>query len=355
MKHLKNVSAIILSAFLFFSFAACKKDDVAGDDWRVSGMVVGSGLISHGDEEAYVLATVNSKRAEFYWDQEEQVLYDTVDFPFEISDVDSASAKVTFSDLNGDDQTDVTVDLSLGGGDDIYFVWLWDSEKRYVFCEELSSYSDGQGDLNETASFEANNLEMNGDMDNGTYLLENGLACYTENGGGYIRSDCYWEVTKLRDETHNGIREIEFNAICYLPRKSVPGYTERFFTSVDSALYDYYTGTWLTASSSNPNSQHADNRYHHTVEFRDKKYDIEFSYSANWAEDIGDWFKVLTKNYIAYIPEEYDGLIFAAQTQPSSYKECMKRENLDSISPEANIMDCPTVEPKTGLYFAVCY
>ena len=39
---------------------------------------------------------------------------------------------------------------------------------------------------------------------------------------GYAVGDVYWEVTKTRDETHDGLREIEFDAYCYIPAESVP-------------------------------------------------------------------------------------------------------------------------------------
>ena len=37
------------------------------------------------------------------------------------------------------------------------------------------------------------------------------------------------------------------------------------------------------------------------------------------------------------------------------YKDTAKRMQLDSISPEAAIMDLDTVDPYSGLYFSLCY
>ena len=57
---------------------------------------------------------------------------------------------------------------------------------------------------------------------------------------------------------------------------------------------------------------------------------------------MGDWAQVLTKSYAVYLPEDYDGLVFAAEAQPDNYKDSAKRMQMDSISPEAALMDFDT-------------
>ena len=52
--------------------------------------------------------------------------------------------------------------------------------------------------------------------------------------------------------------------------------------------------------------------------------------------------------------QDYDGLVFAAEVQPDNYKDSAKRMQLDSIAPEAAIMDIPTLDPHGNLYFAIC-
>lgn len=52
--------------------------------------------------------------------------------------------------------------------------------------------------------------------------------------------------------------------------------------------------------------------------------------------------------------QDYDGLVFAAEAQPDNYKDSAKRMQLDSIAPEAAIMDIPTLDPHGNLYFAIC-
>ena len=70
---------------------------------------------------------------------------------------------------------------------------------------------------------------------------------------------------------------------------------------------------------------------------------------------MGYWAQVLTKSYAVYLPEDYDGLVFAAEAQPDNYKDSAKRMQLDSISPEAALMDIDTVDPYRSLYFSLCY
>ena len=112
---------------------------------------------------------------------------------------------------------------------------------------------------------------------------------------------------------------------------------------------------WLTTATAYGNSQRGDNYYLHTVSWQGNSYLIEFAYSTDWQYNVGDWAQVLTKSYAVYLPEDYDGLVFAAETQPSSYKDSAKRMQLDSISPEAALMDIDTVDPYNSLYFSLCY
>ena len=75
---------------------------------------------------------------------------------------------------------------------------------------------------------------------------------------------------------------------------------------------------WLTTSTAYGNSQRGDNYYLHTVSWQGNSYLIEFAYSTNWQYNVGDWAQVLTKSYSVYLPEEYNGLVFAAEAQPAA-------------------------------------
>ena len=63
---------------------------------------------------------------------------------------------------------------------------------------------------------------------------------------------------------------------------------------------------------------------------------------------------VFTKSYVIYMPEDYDGLIFAAEAQPDNYRDSAKRMQMDSIAPEASILEIDTVNPYANLYFNLC-
>lgn len=452
MVRLKKNFDLLLATVLCLSLSACGSSDAdtegAGDDWRNSGVVVGSGTITHTNEGSVdVLVTVSPESAAFYRDKAEQILFDSVSFPVNIPDAEQAFNAISFDDMDGDGESDVLVSFIHENGDITELIWIWDSAERYVFRKDLSSVTiseddtaeaidnsnldeyvglweyldenlwlrihedatwefvndqdeviesgtlwadetgvtlhfDGSGDvlqLDRTVSgdlmdiandgslfpveaiqssvpyFTRNGLEINAAMDMGTFLLEDGVCNYSGLGDGYSRDNCYWEVIKNADYTHDGIREIQFDAICYIPESSIPYFDQQYFTVTSSELYDFNTGMWLTAASAYDNSNRGENYYLHTVSWKGNSYLIEFAYSTDWTYDVGDWGMVLTKSYIVYLPEGYDGIIFAAEVQPDNYKDCAKRMQLDSISPEASIMNLDTVDPYSALYFSICY
>ena len=59
-------------------------------------------------------------------------------------------------------------------------------------------------------------------------------------------------------------------------------------------------------------------------------------------------------HYSYYLPEDYDGLVFAAQAQPDNYADAMALDNLENVSPEGNIMDLAPLDPYASLYFSIC-
>lgn len=440
IKRFQKSTSLLLALILSLSLTACgSSDDVSGEDWRTTGVVVGSGTITHtGEGSVDVLVTVDENSAAFYRDKQNQILFDSVAFPMTISDAKESFNDISFDDINGDGESDVCVSFVHAPGESTRMVWIWDAEERYVFREDLSIVTsggtdisdytglweygnenlwlrinddatwefvndqdevieygtlwiddagitlhfDGSGDtlqLDRTVSgdlidsvndtvlfpvegiasavpyFTRNGLEINAAVERGTFLLENGVCSYSGLGDGYNTDDCYWEIIKNGDYTHDGIRELHFDAVCYIPEGSIPYFDQQYFTVTGSELYDFYTGMWLTAATSYGNSQRGDNYYLHTVNWRGNSYLIEFAYSTDWQYNVGDWAQVLTKSYAVYLPEDYDGLVFAAETQPDSYKEAAKRMQLDSISPEAALMDIDTVDPYSSLYFSLCY
>lgn len=435
----KHIFIPVLTMAFCLSLAACgNSDNVAGDDWRTTGMVVGSGTITHDGESVDVLVTVSESSAAFYRDLPEQILFDSVAFPMSIPDAEQAFNAISFDDINDDGESDVLVSFIHENGDATELIWIWDPVERYVFREDLSTVAlsgddlseyvglweyqgenlwlriredatwefvndqdevieygtlwvdeygitlhfDGSGDtlqLDRTVSgdlidsvnggtllpvegiqsqepyFTRNGIEINAAVEMGTFPLEDGVCSYSGLGDGYNTDDCYWEITKTGDYTHDGIRELHFDAICYIPEASIPYFDQQYTTVTSSELYDFYTGMWLTTSTAYGNSQRGDNYYLHTISWQGNSYLIEFAYSTDWQYNVGDWAQVLTKSYAVYLPEDYDGLVFAAEAQPDNYKDSAKRMQLDSISPEAALMDIDTVDPYRSLYFSLCY
>ena len=152
---------------------------------------------------------------------------------------------------------------------------------------------------------------------------------------------------------HDGIREIEFDARCAIPDDTVPYSAEDYMTSTTSELYDYNTGIWLTASGTWADSQRGENHYMHTIDWNGKSFEIEFFYSTSWDDQQEGWHKILTKSYVLYLPEDYDGLVFAAETQADTAEGNAVRMDLEEHCPEYPIMDCETVAPYANLYFYI--
>lgn len=449
MKKWRRGLTLALAVLFCLVLAACGGDsgsdnnggDVAGDDWRTTGVVDGMGTITLDGQEIDVCYCVHDDKTNFYYDDEVQVGYDLVQYPFTLDNARDSFSGCSLDDLDGDGNSDVRLEFEPEDGNDTVFVWYWEGEDGFVFHPEASFYEDpagaegdiadyvglweytgeniwlkvyedstwefvnldddtlasgvvlvdgygielhddGTGDvlrLDRTVSgdlidsvndgtlipvegiqssdpyFSRNGLEINAAVDMGTFLLKDGVCSYSNLGDGYNTDECYWEVIKNSDYTHDGIREIQFDAICYIPDTSIPYFEGDYITNTKSELYDFYTGMWLTAATAYGNSDRGDNYYLHTVSWNGQSYLIEFAYSTDWQYNVNDWAVVLTKSYIVYLPEGYDGLVFAAETQPDNYSDCAKLMQMDSISPEASIMDIDLIDPYQDLFFSICY
>ena len=137
----KPIFILMLVMALCLSLAACgKADDVAGDDWRTTGVVAASGTITHDGESVDVLVTVGESSAAFYRDLPEQVLFDSVAFPETIEDISSSAFQISFDDQNGDGESDVLVEIGHEDMSNTTMLWLWDPQERYVYQPEYSSF-----------------------------------------------------------------------------------------------------------------------------------------------------------------------------------------------------------------------
>lgn len=142
----KNTAFFAQVMVLCLCLAACgNSDDVAGDDWRTTGMVVDSGTITHDGDSVDVLVTVSESSAALYRDIPEQVLFDSVAFPMDIPDAEQAFHSISFDDLDGDGESDVWVSFLHENGDATDLVWIWDPEERYVYREDLSAVPADEG------------------------------------------------------------------------------------------------------------------------------------------------------------------------------------------------------------------
>ena len=462
MKHLKQKLALLLAVVLCLSLTACggsvvEPDDPddpvypvepvdvegRGDDWRDSGDVVASGTITHDGSSVDVLVTVDENHAAFYWDQPEQILFDTVSFPVTVSDAQEYFSDISFDDLDGDGESDVSVGFVYAPGDSISMIWIWDPVERYVFREDLSvlttnsgSVSDyvglweyvdanlwlriyddetweflndqedviacgalwvgqdgitlyfedtddvlqldraGSGDLLDSENdgtlvpvdsiqssvpyFTRYGLEINAEMDNGTYWMEDGFGSFSggdqfhSKGEGYTPGDCYWEVIKYYDDTYDGIREIKFDAICYVPYSSLGDIDEDYKCSIRHQLYDFYTGKWFTRIDEYKTSTRGKDYYVHTVDWNGQSGIIEFTRSHDWQRDVGEWTMVMTASYHIYMPEWYDGLVLATEPLPDNYEDFARFDSQHRAFAEASIMDIDLLDPYGCLFFSIC-
>ena len=144
----KHIFISVLAMAICLNLAACgNSDDVVGDDWRTTGVVAGSGTITHDGESVDVLVTVSESSAAFYRDLPEQILFDSVSFPMNIPDAEQAFNAISFEDIDGDEESDVLVSFIHENGDATELIWIWDPVERYVFREDLSTVALSGGDL----------------------------------------------------------------------------------------------------------------------------------------------------------------------------------------------------------------
>ena len=153
MFFLRKNLALLLAAVLCLSMAACGSNDGPdiGSDWRTTGIVRDGGTITRNGEDTVVLVCVHKADATFYYDTEDQTLFDSVDYPITLGDnVWDMFKDSDFADLNGDGNSDVTMKFD-DGGTEIKMVWFWDTESnQFVYQPEksqLGEHDDGRGDL----------------------------------------------------------------------------------------------------------------------------------------------------------------------------------------------------------------
>ncbi len=135
---------LLVTLLLCLSGCGETQEEAAGVDWRVSGVVVGSGAITRDGETVDVLVTVGERSAAFYRDQPEQVLFDSVTFPQRQPNAQQRFSALSFDDQNGDGASDVQLSFTDENGDTTELNWLWDGAEGYVFREKASGDTGSQ-------------------------------------------------------------------------------------------------------------------------------------------------------------------------------------------------------------------
>lgn len=143
----RTTGALLLAAALCLGLCACgaapsgpADDEIAGDDWRTTGIVRDGGIITRDGEDTDVLVCVHGEDAVFYYDGEVQTEYGSVTYPMAVQgDPWEAFQSIDFADRNGDGDSDVSM-LFTENGDTTLLVWFWDDgTETFVFQPEESS------------------------------------------------------------------------------------------------------------------------------------------------------------------------------------------------------------------------
>ena len=149
MKNGKRSLLLLLALALVLSLCACGKSaidpdpgELTGDDWRTTGVVRDSGTITRDGEDTSVLVSVGTGDAAFYYDTEEQTLFDYVTYPEPLQgDPWEMFRSIDFADRNGDGSSDVAMIFDQDG-EMLLLVWFWDARSdSFVFQPEESQTS----------------------------------------------------------------------------------------------------------------------------------------------------------------------------------------------------------------------
>ena len=149
MSLLKKNLALLLAVVLCLCLTACGdsngpdvEPDVVGTDWRTTGIWRGDGTITRDGEDTDVLVCVHKADATFYYNTEDQVLFDSLDYPITLEgDAWEAFQSIDFADLNGDGNSDVTMRFN-DGGSELLMVWFWDTESYQFVYQPEESHTD---------------------------------------------------------------------------------------------------------------------------------------------------------------------------------------------------------------------
>lgn len=173
---------------------------IEGTDWRVNGTIRGDGTITRNGENTDVLVCVHKADAAFYYDSEDQTLFDSVDYPITFgSDVWDVFKGIDFADLNGDGNSDVTMRFD-NSGSEIVLTWYWDAESLTFAYQPEKSSTGGIKPIDEIyhellerfyllVSNPGSNMDTANDGEYGVMESAQGMGKDALNGIGYLIED----------------------------------------------------------------------------------------------------------------------------------------------------------------------
>lgn len=161
--------------------------EVVGADWRTWGIIDDYGTLTLDGTETDVCVCLFADRAELYYDEENQNLFKTIEFPERLSDEEYEKLSIEFGDYNGDDNTDVAFIVGTDNTVDRRFSYLYD-QNEFVY-DAFSAYPGANITDDETVT------------DDETEGVE-GVVDFT---GRYTEPDtgrCLIEITKEGEDTY---------------------------------------------------------------------------------------------------------------------------------------------------------
>lgn len=140
---MKRAFSLLLALALLLTLAACGREEapteeLPGEDWRTTGMVNDRGTIVQDGVETPVCVCIGSEWATFYYDEAEQICFDSVTYPVEIPNAASDYWSISFDDVTGDGSSDIRLEFRQEDGTETVLVWYWEGEDCFQFQPDAS-------------------------------------------------------------------------------------------------------------------------------------------------------------------------------------------------------------------------
>jgi len=141
-----GMSAALLCGML----AGCTSDnnEIVGSDWRTYRGYISADFAHEGDVDA--LVWVNTESIIIYLNQENQIEYQRVVYPYVTSDEGLAVQSFATGDYNNDTYTDMSVSLVNAEGETETVQWLWSAEDASFKINNVSADTIGGDEEEQT-------------------------------------------------------------------------------------------------------------------------------------------------------------------------------------------------------------